>query len=228
MTDAASLNGIAALRAQTYFLFSRLIHERPTVDSLDELAALPPPAPEEGALAANLADLRLAAAGAARDPARVTALAVEFTRLLGGLSQRSGAPPIESVTREGRLLGDATAAVSAVYTDAGLPEPLPEAGPPDHLASELRFLALCCYEEAEAWKRADEATALAWLERERAFLDDHVLAWVPAYCADIAKRAQEAYYVAAARLIAQACALDREDVIEILHDARRAPFAARR
>jgi len=130
-----------------------------------------------------------------------------------------GAPPIESVAREGRLLGDATAAVSAAYAEAGFPEPLPEAGPPDHLATELRFLALCCHEEAAAWGRTDEREALEWLERERAFLDTHLLAWAPAYCAAAAKRAAESYYAALARLVGQACALDREDVTAILDDA---------
>lgn len=228
MTDAGSLQGGAARRARNYFLLSRLVHEPPAGGLLAEIAAVPALAGEDAAMALELAGLRLAAAGSARDPERITTLAVDFTRLFGGLSERGGAPPIESVARESRLLGDATAAVAVAYADAGFPEPLPEAGPPDHLATELRFLALCCYEEAEAWKREDRAAALAWLERESAFLNDHLAAWVPDYCQDLAQRAAEGYYAIVARLIARACALDREDLTGILGDANRPAHAGQR
>lgn len=228
MSDAASLQGVAARRAQSYFLLSRLVHKQPTADLLGELAAAPVPTQMEEALAADWVELRQAAARGAGDPEQLTNLAVEFTRLFGGLSERDGAPPIESVARERKLLGDATAAVSAAYAEAGFPEPLPEAGPPDHLATELRFLALCCYEEAEARRHGDTGAALAWLERERAFLDEHMLTWAPAYCAALATRAAGSYFAALARLVAEACTLDREDVAAILRDANRATPAARR
>lgn len=209
MNDAASRESGAAHRAQNYFFFSRLIHEPPSAGMLEEIAALPGIAGEYAELAFDLAELRCVAAASARDPERVTALAIEFTRLLGGLSEHSGAPPIESVAREHRLLGDAAAAVAVAYADAGFPEPFPEAGPSDHLATELRFLSLCCYEEAEAWKRADRVAALAWLERESAFLNDHVAAWAPEYCLELANRADDAYYAIVARLIARVCMRER-------------------
>lgn len=227
MSDFASLQGGAARRAQNYFLFSRLIHEPPNAGLLEEIAALPAIEGEDPALAADFVGLHQVAAASAHDPERVIALAVEFTRLLGGLSERSGEPPIESVAREGRLLGNAATAVAIAYADAGFPEPLPEAGPPDHLATELRFVALCCYEEAEAWKLGDRAAALAWLERECAFLNDHVGAWAPDYCLKLAKRACDGYYAIVARLIARACTRDRDDVIAILRDSNRSSHAER-
>jgi TorA maturation chaperone TorD len=228
VSEAASLQGGAARRAQNYFLLSRLIHEPPGAGLLEEISAFPVIAGEDAALAADLTALRRVAAESSRDPEGVTALAVEFTRVLGGLSERGGAPPIESVARESRLLGDAAAAVAVAYADAGFPEPLTDAGPPDHLATELRFLALCAYEEAEAWKRGDRAAALAWLDRESAFLNNHLGAWVPDYCRQLAQRAAESYYAIVARLIARACAMDREDLTAILRYANRSPRAARR
>ena len=218
----------AARRAGSYFLFSRLIHEPPNVASLRELADTLASIQEAGVLEGDLAELHRVADASAGNDRRVTDLAVEFTRILGGLSERIGAPPIESVARERRLLGETTAAVSIAYAEAGFPEPLPEAGPPDHLATELRFLALCCHEEAQAWKRADSAAAIDWLERERAFLDDHVLSWAPAYCAALAANSTESYFAALARLIAESCTLDREDLSVLLANARRIPRAARR
>ena len=227
MNDAVSLQGGAARRAQNYFLFSRLVHEPPSAGMLEEIAALPAIAGEDLALASDLTELRRAAASA-QDPERVTALAVDFTRFLGGLSERGGAPPIESVAREGRLLGDAAAAVAVAYASAGFPEPLPEAGPLDHLATELRFLALCCYEEAEAWKREDRTAALAWLDRESAFLNDHLGAWAPDYCQQLAQRAAGSYYAIVARLIARACALDLENLKATLRDTNRPAPAGQR
>ena len=228
MIDAASLQGGAARRAQNYFLLSRLIHEPPASGLLSEIATLPALAGEDAALALELAELRQAAAGSANDPERMTALAVDFTRFLGGLSERGGAPPIESVARESRLLGDAGAAVAVAYAGAGFPEPLPEAGPPDHLATELRFLALCCYEEAEAWNRGDRDAALVWLDRESAFLNDHLGAWAPDYCQQLAQRAAGSYYAIVARLIARACALDRESLTATLRDTNRSALAGQR
>jgi TorA maturation chaperone TorD len=228
VSDAASLQGGAVRRAQNYFLLSKLIHEPPASGLLAEIAVLPALAGEDAALALDLAELRQAAAGSARDPERITALAVDFTRWLGGLSERGGAPPIESVARESRLLGDAAAAVAVAYASAGFPEPLPEAGPLDHLATELRFLALCCYEEAEAWQCEDRAAALAWLDRESAFLNDHVGAWAPDYCRQLAQRAAGGYYAIVARLIARACAFDRESLAAILQDTNRPAYAGQR
>ena len=223
MTRATSLEDGAAHRAGSYFLFSRLLHEPPSAASLRVLADTLASIRSEGVLEGDLAELHRVADASAGNERHVTDLAVEFTRILGGLSERNGAPPIESVAREGKLLGETTAAVSIAYAEAGFPEPLPEAGPPDHLATELRFLALCCHEEAQAWKRADGAAALAWLERERTFLDEHLLAWAPAYCVSLAARSTASYYTVLARLIAEGCSVDREDLTAVLDDARSMP-----
>ena len=89
--DAASLAGGAARRANGYFLVSRLLSEPPSTGLLRDLAvALAPAAQAEGALA----ELHRIATASADDAQQVQDLAVEFTRILGGLSERNGAPPI--------------------------------------------------------------------------------------------------------------------------------------
>ncbi len=93
--------------------------------------------------------------------------------------------------------------------------PAPDTGPPDHLGAELRFLALLCHEQCTAMSAGDAALALNWLERQRAFLDDHVLLWLPQHCGRIATFAATLYHRAMCELIANACRLDRED-IEVL------------
>ena len=111
--------------------------------------------------------------------------------------------------------GESTIAVSAAYAEAGVEQPAPEAGPADHLGAELRFLALLCHRESEAWKAADRVAACAWIERERAFLDDHVLQWVPEHCQRLVGLAESAYHRAMFALIARACVIDRDDVEEL-------------
>jgi TorA maturation chaperone TorD len=98
--------------------------------------------------------------------------------------------------------------------------PAPEAGPADHLGAELRFLALLCHRESEAWQAENRAVAREWIERERAFLDDHVLQWVPEHCQRLVGLAQSAYHRAMFTLIARACVSDRDDVEELpLHES---------
>jgi TorA maturation chaperone TorD len=120
------------------------------------------------------------------------------------------------VFREDKLPGESTIAVSAAYAEAGFDPPVPEVGPADHLGAELRFLALACYQEMEAWQAGDRAAAAGWVERERAFLDEHVLQWVPEHCERLAQIAETPFYRAVVSLIGRACLVDREDVTLLL------------
>lgn len=218
MIEAAALAEFAGRRSQSYWFLSRLVLDAPTPGFLDELAAAldaAPPAPELPLGSETLA-LCNAVRGALAEPNALTALAVEQTRLLGGLARSYGAPPpYESVFREDKLPGEATISVSAAYAQAGFDPPVPAAGPADHLGAELRFLALLCHLEHEAWQAGERANAAAWVERERAFLDDHVLQWVPQHCEKVLALAATPYHRAMFALIARACLFDRDDVEEL-------------
>jgi len=56
----------------------------------------------------------------------------------------------------------------AVEDDAG----------PDHVGHELRFLAFLCGAERDAWEDGEEAAARRMCQRQRDFLQDHLLPWV--------------------------------------------------
>ncbi len=207
----------AARRSRTYWLFARLVLERPDAALLAELDSILPAAKESAANDEPLADevgrLSAAVRAALGDPKALEALQVDYTRLFGGIAKRHELPaPFESVALESRLMGDSTVAVEAAYRAAGFDAPVPEAGPPDHLGAELRFLALACYQEMEAWQAGDRAAAAGWVEREQRFLDEHLLAWVPRHCERLAQTAGTPFYRAAASLIGRACLVDREDV----------------
>ncbi|MEX0637583.1 MAG: molecular chaperone TorD family protein [Burkholderiales bacterium] len=211
----------AARRSRSYWLLARLVLERPGSALLAELDSTPAEADAPGEpLADEVGQLGAAVHAALGDRQALDALEVDYTRLFAGLAARYGPPPpFASVALESRLMGDAAIAVEAAYLEAGFAPPAPEAGPPDHLGAELRFLAFACHREMEAWQAGDRAAAAGWVERERRFLDEHLMPWVPAHCERLARSAETPFYRAVASLIGQACRLDREDMVAILDDA---------
>jgi len=214
----AALAASAARRSRTYWLLARLVLERPDAPLLAELdtalaAAATAPASDE-ALAGEVSALAAAVRAARSDPKALVSMQMDYIRLFGAIAKCRELPaPFESVVLESRLMGDSTLAVEACYREAGFDAPAPDAGPPDHLGAELRFLALAAYREMEAWQAGNRAQAADWLERERRFLDEHVLAWVPQHCAQLAQSAETAFYCAVLSLIGQACMVDHEDVV---------------
>ena len=221
MIDAATLAQVAQRRASTYWLLSSLVLDAPTPEALAQLdAALgDPPLDLDVPLGKETMALRDAVREASGAPQAMMALRVEHTRLLGGLSKNYGAPaPYESVFCEDKLPGEATVAVAAACAEAGLELPAPDVGPADHLGSELRMMAMFCHRESEAWGEGD-GSAQVWIERERDFLDAHVLEWVPQHCQRLAAMAADAYHRAVFTLVANACVLDRGDIEQVIAEA---------
>jgi putative dimethyl sulfoxide reductase chaperone len=221
VTAAAEQAAIAEQRGATYWLLARLVLEVPTVALLDEIGTALGARPDDASLplAAEVAALAEAVAQASLGQPAVIDLQAEHTRLWSGLSKRYGPPPpYESVLLEERLPGDATTAVAAAYAEAGLSPEVPDTGPADHLGNELRFLALCCASEANAWRSGEILAAREWLGREAVFLSDHVLRWVPVHGRRVSGEARTAYHRAVAALIATACELDAKDVDELRAD----------
>ena len=206
------LVGIARRRAATYWLLSRLVLEPPTRALLDELrATLSSSALDAGEPLATEVQALVREIDAVSGAPAELALRVEHARLWGGLSQGYGPPPpFESVIREQRLPGDASTTVAALYEATGIAAEIEDAGPADYLASELRFIALCAMREAESWMGARDAEALEWQDRQREFLDEHLLAWAPVHCSSVADMARTEYHRSVANLVAGACRLDAE------------------
>jgi len=84
------------------------------------------------------------------------------------------------------------------------------------LGTELRFMALLCYREMEAHGGDDSGLAPAWIKRQQRFMDEHLLAWVPAHCERLATQAATPFYAALATLLGQACRIDRDDITELM------------
>ncbi len=133
---------------------------------------------------------------------RFTTLKGEYHRLFVG-PYRLPAPPYASIYLEpGRILmGPSTLEVLKRYEEAGfrLSPALKEL--PDHVTTELLFMACLALEEAEAWRRGDAEAAATVLQRERAFLTDHLVRWIPRFSEQILVSTAEPFYQLLARLL---------------------------
>ena len=110
------------------------------------------------------------------------------------------APPYGSWWLDGTLAGPSTAAVEAIYGREGL-RPGTGAGPADFLPAELEFMHFLLQHQIAA--RRTGATDLEHdaRRRERRFLDDHVVRWVPRFLAAAREATDDPYWTAAFDLL---------------------------
>ena len=216
----AELAQMTGRRSSTWWLLSRLVIEQPTAVWLDELQAVlaavdaNPTTP----LGTESALLLKALLSAREQPDGFTPLAIDRTRLLAGVMQKKGLPaPYESVALGLDINSDVALDVIECYRESGLEEFSLELGPPDFLGTELRFMALLCYREMQAYQERDAGLAALWLSRQVKFLDEHLLTWVPAHCRQLSGAAATPFYVALFDLLSQACLLDRSDLDQVSH-----------
>jgi putative dimethyl sulfoxide reductase chaperone len=168
----------------------------------EHLDTLPP---ADGAAAVTPLDAAWQELSGARprpDAATLERLGVEYTRLFAGLQEGLGPPPpYESVWREDRLIGESTVAVIAAYKQAGFADIEPAAGPQDHIAVELKFIALLALREAEAWRAKQPGPAARRQDQQRHFIAQHLAAWAPHWAATLARDSREPLYTAIAGLL---------------------------
>jgi len=100
------------------------------------------------------------------------------------------------VADKGIILAD----VAAFYKAFGFnySKELPEA--PDHVAVELAFMGYLKLKQAFAFLHQDDEAIEVCRDAEDAFLQDHLLGWLPNFLTDIARAATHPYYREAAQL----------------------------
>jgi putative dimethyl sulfoxide reductase chaperone len=94
----------------------------------------------------------------------------------------------------GLLGGAESERVRAAYLESGF-----ETAEPDHIASELHFLAFLCAAEAEARQDGLMAIAAQCQTRQANFLRDHLLTWLPPFVIAL-EQAGQPFYAALATL----------------------------
>jgi len=144
-------------------------------------------------------------------------LAVDFTRLFRGIKRDYGPPPpYESVYRgEGRVMGEWTQEVLKKYRDAEIGMDI-SGELPDYIGIELKFIALLCYKEAEAWRDSAITRASKFLKQEQRFMDEHLQEWIPEFCNLIGEESRSSFYKGVALLTKEFLKVDRGQIGETL------------
>lgn len=192
---------LAAARANLYRLLARIYIlevDQPLLEALQAMVL--PDVVDNPELNEGYALLREYLAGATE--ADLEDLAADYAGifLAAGVAQGLAAFPYESVyVSKTRMVGqEPQGRVAALYASKGLSLvcELPKT-PEDHVAPELEYMACLCRELAKA---ADKTEAL--LAEQKAFLEKHLLNWVPLFCKDVYKYAQTDFYRAIGKITA--------------------------
>jgi TorA maturation chaperone TorD len=213
------MNDILADRGSTYTLLSHLLRAEPSAPFLqglvNDLVAGLEPGDEAGQGYKLLRQFALNAQQADLDPIR-SELSVEYSRLF--LASRKGRiHPFESVytSAEGLLMQQARDEVLVAYREQGLARSQDFKEPEDHLAVELDFMASLCQKTADALAEGRTAEALPLLDRQAAFLQKHLLVWVPAFCHDLAQATRSDFYRGVALLLEEYLSQESATVADI-------------
>lgn len=132
-----------------------------------------------------------------------TELAVERTRLLRGIKPGYGPPPpYESVYIPTPHLvpGQGTLNIKNIYAESGVVLPEEIHDQPDFVGFELDFMRYLAEQEAKAWAENDMQAVMATGRKEHAFLEEHVLLWIPQFCDLMRDQAQLDFYRGVAQM----------------------------
>jgi anaerobic sulfite reductase subunit A len=131
-------------------------------------------------------------------------LAVDYVRIFVGTGKTSHgtAFPYESVyTSPLRLMmQEARDEALEAYRSEGIGKSTDFVDPEDHIALELAFMAHLNRKTHEFVQAGNLDEGLKYLHKQQAFLNDHLMNWVPAFCADISRFAQEDLYLGLAKV----------------------------
>jgi TorA maturation chaperone TorD len=127
-------------------------------------------------------------------------LKIDFARLFVGPYSLL-APPYGSIylERERKIMGHSTLDLLETYRNAGVDLSDNFRDAPDHIAAELEFMYFLVFKEVEALENSDIETTLGFLEKQRAFLRQHLGAWVFDFADSIEKNAETGFYKNLAR-----------------------------
>lgn len=151
-------------------------------------------------------------------------------------------PPFESAVRNalrkdgektkfGRLLGDETALVDALYRQTEffpgrLPvfDPLKQLNVPDHLGFELAYMAYLCRLEEERVVKGLQTGPIRMLEEQ--FLGSHLNQWLSLLVGDLSRMEQSGYFMYFVEQARDLC-LEEEKVLHLAQSSERSDESGR-
>jgi anaerobic sulfite reductase subunit A len=90
--------------------------------------------------------------------------------------------------------------------------------PEDHIAFEFEFMAYLCEETKAALAAKDDAKFSALLTDQMNFLTDHLLNWIPQFCADIGNFAETGFYKGVGKITSGYLHLEQLILAEMIAD----------
>lgn len=113
------------------------------------------------------------------------------------------APPWESVycSKERLVFQESTLRVRDYYLKMNLVHPELFVSPDDHISLELEFMSFLCNKCAEFLEKKDLKEAEKYMEVQRQFLEEHLLAWVFDFTKDVEENAQTSLYKGVAKFL---------------------------
>ena len=145
-------------------------------------------------------------------------LAMEYAHLFLNAGNTAHVSPYESVysSADRLIMQEARDQVLAAYRLEGLERVFDFKEPEDHIAIELEFMAHLCRNAARALEAGDHPSVGAHMDKQRAFLESHLLSWVPRFCDDLEQSAWSDFYRAVARITKNFLAIEPEIIDEII------------
>jgi len=111
------------------------------------------------------------------------------------------APPYGSVYLDGerKIMGESTVEVRNLYRRAGVDVSNDFHDAPDHIAAELEFTYFLIFKEVEALSESEVGRAIDFINQQKAFMRDHLCAWVPKFTQRLEEVAETKFYKNLAR-----------------------------
>jgi TorA maturation chaperone TorD len=209
--DAAADAQSPQERAQIYWLLSTLCSEAPSVELLSELIAASSSGDRDSVGGSLLTEDIVEALE--RDDGMADLqqqLAREFVKLFRGIQEGLGPPPPYESLYTGAV--DPLAAIASVtdfYRRAGFSQIPGVDDQADHLAAELRFLALLSMAEADALKAGEGGDSDRYRRLRLSFLDRHIGIWITDCRQALYAAAEQPFYKNLIDTVAKMISIDR-------------------
>jgi TorA maturation chaperone TorD len=195
--------GLARLRQAAYRLLSETFLP-PTAVRPDDLCAASRAIRESCRWAADYAfyaalDMFLAAASS-RSTRAAQGLAERYAALFGASSTKAPVPLGETAFLQvsEQSAGNLLVSLEQHYASSGVASSRAGLHMPDHISTELEFVSLLCGREAGAWDAGDFRNARRMQDRQRRFMENHPVRWLPALCVALEQRDAGVFQLAAA------------------------------
>ena len=122
-------------------------------------------------------------------------LEVDFSKLFVG-PYKLFAAPYGSVYLDGerKIMGYSTLDAKKRYRQAGLETAKNFKDAPDHITAELEFMYYLIFKEIEAFSNSHAETVIDFIQKQKSFLEDHLMAWMPEFANSIIEYAENMFY----------------------------------